>query len=59
MTYKEIELLVKRGKVGMLPNYNGYFKWDYANNCMYMQNGDYKKWDLQEEKLRNDFYYII
>jgi hypothetical protein len=24
-----------------------------------MQNGDYKKYDLTDEKLRTDFYYII
>jgi hypothetical protein len=23
-----------------------------------MQNGDYKKYDLKDEKLRTDFYYI-
>ena len=59
MTFKEIEPILKRGEVGLLPRYVGYFKWDYSKNCVYMQNGEYKKYDLQEEKLRNDFYYII
>lgn len=59
MNIQEIEYLVKRGKVGMLPYYKGFFKWDYAKDCMYMQNGDYKKYDLQEERKRTDFYYII
>ena len=59
MNIQEIEYLVKRGKVGMLPHYKGFFKWDYAKDCMYMQNGDYKKYDLTEELKRDDFYYII
>lgn len=59
MTIKEIIPLLKEGKIGMLPNYIGYFKWDYANDCIYMQNGDYKKYDLSQEEKRTDFYYII
>ena len=59
MNIQEITQIVKRGKTGMLPNYKGYFRWDYANDCMYMENGDYKKYDLQEESKRSDFYYII
>lgn len=59
MTFEEISQLIKRGKTGLLPNYKGYFKWDYAKNCVYMKNGDYKKYDLQDEKIRTDFYYII
>ena len=59
MTLKEIEPLLRKGKIGMLPHYEGYFKWDYVNECVYMQNGDYKKYNLTDEKLRTDFYYII
>lgn len=59
MNAEEIQYLVKRGKVGRLSHYQGYFKWDYAKDCMYMQNGDYKKYDLTEELKRDDFYYII
>ena len=59
MTFEQVEYLIRRGKVGMLPNYVGYFKWDYAKGCVYMQNGDYRKYDLKDEKLRIDFYYII
>lgn len=59
MTLTKLEPLLRQGKVGMLPNYKGYFKWDYVNKCVYMQNGDYKKYDLQDEKIRTDFYYII
>lgn len=59
MTFSEIEQEVKQGKTAKLPNYNGYFKWDFALNKMYMQNGDYKKYNFEDEKLRTDFYYII
>ena len=59
MTLNEIEPLLKNGKIGMLPNYKGYFKWSHSLNKIYMQNGDYIKTDLADEKLRTDFYYII
>ena len=59
MKYSEITELVKRGKIGLLPNYQGYFKWDYGKNCMFMENGNYRKYDLDYESTRNDFYYII
>ena len=59
MTFNEISNKLKEGKIGKLPNYIGYFKWDYVNDCVYMQNGDYIKYNLDNEKLRTDFYYII
>ena len=59
MTFDEIEHEIKNGKTGLLPNYKGYFKFDYDKDCVYMQNGDYIKYDLKDEKLRTDFYYII
>ena len=59
MTFKEIEQKIRNGKIGMLPNYKGYFKWSHSLNQLYMQNGDYIKLNLDEEKLRTDFYYII
>lgn len=59
MTIQEIEKFVKVGKWGLLPHYKGYFKWDYGKDCMYMQNGEYKKYDLDEESKRTDFYYMI
>ena len=34
MTYNELYNIVKKGKVGLLPNFKGYFKWDYADNDM-------------------------
>lgn len=59
MTYNEIEKILKQGKIGMLPNYEGYFNWDYSKQCPYMKNGDYIKYDLDEEKKRTDWFYII
>ena len=59
MTYNEIEKILKQGKIGLLPNYKGYFYWDYSKQCPYMKNGDYIKYDLDEEKKRTDWFYII
>ena len=59
MTIKELTPILKEGKIGMLPNYKGYFRWDYVNDCVYMQNKDYIKYNLTEEEKRTDFYYII
>ena len=59
MTLEEVSQYIKQGKWGMLPNYKGYFKYDYYRQCVYMQNGDYKKYDLDDVKHRTDFYYII
>ena len=58
MTFEEIKSYLQQGKIGKLPNYEGYFKWDYGLDCVYMQNKDYKKYNLEEEFLRTDFYYI-
>lgn len=59
MTLDEVIPYIKEGHWGLLPNYKGYFKWDYCQQCVYMQNEDYKKYNLTDEKLRTDFYYII
>lgn len=32
MTLEEIEPIIKSGKTSILPNFEGYFKWDYGNN---------------------------
>lgn len=59
MTYKELITIAKHGKVGKLPNFIGYFKWDYATNELMFQNGDYKcKAADLNIKDRKDFYYI-
>lgn len=59
MTYTELCEIAKTGKVGMLPNFIGYFKWDFGNKTLVFTNEDYKC--LAEEldiKNRQDFYYI-
>lgn len=59
MTYENIILKLKEGYIAKLPYYEGYFKWDFGKNIPYMYNKDYKKYNLDEEKIRNDWYYII
>ena len=29
MTYKEIKEICKKGKIGLIPNWKGYIKYDY------------------------------
>lgn len=60
MTYDEMLKVTRKGKLGKLPNFIGYFKWDFGNKTLVFTNGDYKC--LAEEldiKSRQDFYYII
>lgn len=60
MTYLEMLEIAKQGKTVMLPNFIGYFKWDFGNKILVFTNGDYKC--LAEEldiTNRQDFYYII
>lgn len=61
MTYEKIKKFLQKGKIAMLPNYKGYFKWNWGTNQMYFINGDYIKLesDLSKEKERDDWYYII
>ena len=59
MTLEEVTPYIIKGHWGLLPHYKGYFKYDYYRQCIYMQNEDYKKYDLTDERLRTDFYYII
>lgn len=60
MTYSDLVKKAKAGKIGMLPNFVGYFKWDYGKNNLIFQNGDFI---CNAENLdilnRQDFYYII
>ena len=59
MTYDEMLKVTRKGKLGKLPNFIGYFKWDFGNKTLVFTNGDYKC--LAEEldiKNRQDFYYI-
>ena len=44
----------------MLPNFIGYFRWDYGNNDLMFYKGDFncRAKDLEVQN-RTDFYYII
>lgn len=59
MTYEELSNKAKEGKTGMLPNFIGYFIWDYSINDLIFYNGDFrcKAKDLNVQN-RTDFYYI-
>lgn len=60
MLYSEITKIAKQGKLCKLPNFKGYFKWDFGSNSLIFYNGDYR---CPAESLdildRDDFYYII
>lgn len=60
MTYKEIKPIIQQGKIGKLPNFEGYFRWNYSYNDIEFYNDNYicpaNQLDI---KNRNDFYYII
>lgn len=60
MTYNEILLKAKQGKLIKLPNFEGLFKWDYGKECLVFNNKDF--WcDAENLDIlnRDDFYYII
>lgn len=60
MDYTQATLWAATGSTIMLPNFIGYFKWDYSRNTMIFENGDYR---CDADKLdilnRTDFYRII
>lgn len=59
MNYDEIILIAKQGKTCLLPKYDGYFVWDYYNECLMFHNGDFKcKADKLNVSDRRDFYFI-
>lgn len=59
MTYTEFYKIAQKGKIGLLPNFTGYFKWSYAINDLMFYNKDFKckAKDLNVQN-RTDFYYI-
>ncbi len=59
MTYDEMLKVTRKGKLGKLPNFIGYFKWNFVENDMIFYNGDFqcKASDL-DILNRTDFYYI-
>ena len=60
MTYTDIINYAKQGKICKLPEFEGYFKWDYITDQLIFYNEDFKcpAKDLYVEE-RDDFYYII
>lgn len=59
MTYQELKKVVRQGKTGVLPRFTGYFKWNYNEDYLEFQNGDFKcPAEMLEIQNRNDFYYI-
>ena len=63
MNYNLATLYAATGKTLMLPDWQGYFNWDYNNNELYFQNGDYRlnNQQLREKGVmeRTDWYYIL
>lgn len=60
MSYNEATLRAVTGDILMLPNFIGYFKWNYGKNYLEFINGDFrcKAEDLKVQN-RNDWYYIL
>lgn len=62
MNYEEIKDICSHGKIGLVPGWKGYIKYDYYKRELYFQDGDYKMQQSElEDKIskRNDLYYII
>lgn len=58
MTYEEIIPIAKKGNIIKLPNWDGYFKWDYKTGRLQFINNEFKSFD-NIDKTRTDYYYII
>ena len=62
MTLQEIEQICKKGKVGIIPGWKGYLKYNYGLDELTFVNGDYL---MRQEELKNklldrtDLYFII
>lgn len=60
MTYNEATLRAVTGETLMLPNFIGYFKWNYNKHYLEFINGDFR---CNAEDLnvrdRTDWYWII
>lgn len=60
MDFDQAITFAQTGHTLMLPNYVGYFKWNYGKSKLYFQNGDYKTSEIEENvKKRKDWIYII
>lgn len=62
MTLEELKPILKKGKLGIIPNWNGYLRYDYALDELQFVNNDYRMSQSElEDKIinRTDLYYII
>ena len=63
MDYNEAINYAKQGKTLMLPNWVGYFYWNYNSDTLYFKNNNYYLNNQQLIDLgilnRKDWYYII
>ena len=62
MTYNEILNKCRQGKIGMIPKWKGYLKWNYSKDQLEFINEDYvmEQSELESKiKNRTDLYYII
>ena len=62
MNYNQATLYAATGYTLMLPDWHGYFKWDWSKKELYFQNGDYylNNEQIKEKNLHNrtDWFYI-
>ena len=62
MTLEELKPLIRKGKIGLIPKWKGYIKWNYVLEQMYFVNDGYILTEQElKDKLnnRNDLFYII
>lgn len=63
MNFNQATLYARQGYTILLPNWKGYFNWDYNKRELVFKNGDYylNEEQIKEKRLheRNDWYYII
>ena len=62
MTLEELKPIIRKGKLGLIPKWKGYIKWDYVLGQMYFINDGYflTEYELKDKlKTRSDLYYII
>lgn len=62
MTLEELKPIIRKGKLGLIPKWKGYIKWDYVLGQMYFINDGYilTEQELKDKlKDRTDLFYII
>lgn len=62
MTLEELKPIIRKGKLGLIPKWKGYIKWDYVLEQMYFINDGYilTEQELKDKlKDRTDLFYII